>query len=61
MAINSELAKAGVVATLALASVLASSSVAQQADTDNPPPGDTVVQSAQAPGPAGERATEISG
>jgi predicted Zn-dependent protease len=55
MAVNSQLAKAVVVATLALAPVLAGSSVAQQAGTDNPPPGVTVLQSAQAPGPAGER------
>lgn len=50
-----EFAKAVVVATLALAPVLAGSSVAQQAGTDNPPPGVTVLQTAQAPGPAGER------
>ena len=56
MAVSSELAKAAVVATLALVPVLASSSVAQQAGTDNPPPGVTVLQSAQAPGPAGREA-----
>lgn len=51
---KSKLAKAAVVATLALAPVLAGSSVAQQAGTDAPPPGMTALQSAQPPGPAGE-------
>jgi predicted Zn-dependent protease len=55
MAMYFELAKTAVVATLALAPALAGSSVAQQAGTDNPPPGATVLQSAQAPGPASDQ------
>ena len=55
MSVSSELAKAAVVATLAVAPVLAGASVTKGAGTDNPPPGVTVLQSAQALGPAGEQ------
>lgn len=60
MAVNSELAKTVVVATLALAPVLAGSSAAQQAARDNPPPGITVSQDAQAPGSAGQKPEVLS-
>lgn len=54
MIVGFQLAEAVVVATLALAPVPAGSSVAQQVGTDNPPPNATVLQSAQALGPASE-------
>ena len=58
---TSQVVEAVVVATLALAPVLAGSSVAQQAGTDNPPPSATVLQSAQAPGPASETGVKLVG